>query len=316
MGNIYSIANNKMALQLTPYGASMRHLKLCDGSEPLLSLASESDYIRDSSYAGTVIAPAGGRIKNAEITIIDKTFSLTKNEGRNTLHSGRTSSARRIWEVVSVKKESVSFICRLEDGADGFPGSRTITAEYALDNRSIVLNIKCTTDKPTYFNPTTHAYWNFHQTKSALDHALVMSAKYYWLNDNSFVPVMRIPVKPRSSFSFVRNITMNDAVNRGDQFNQLKDGKGYNNAFCAAKAVLSYGGLSMTYTTDASCIWLYSGGYLDSSTKLICRKNGKNILVDAEPSCGIALEGSDIYNHLVTEPGDIFNRTFSFTFNI
>lgn len=316
MEKLYSIANSKMTLQLTPYGAAMRYLKLCDGSEPLLSLASESEYISDSSYAGTVIAPAGGRIKNGEITIIDKTFPLTKNEGENTLHSGRNSSARRIWEVCSVKKESVSFICRLEDGADGFPGSRVITAEYALDNAGIVLTIRCTTDKPAYFNPTTHAYWNFHQTQSALDHELVMSADYYWLNDETFVPVTLIPVKPRSSFSFVKKITMNDAIKRGDRFDQLKDGKGYNNAFCAAKAVLSYGGLSMTYTTDASCIWLYSGGYLDSSTELICRKNGKSILYAAEPSCGIALEGSDIYPRRVTEPGDIFNRTFSFTFNI
>jgi aldose 1-epimerase len=312
----YSITNSKMTLQLTPYGASMRYLKLCDGSEPLLSLASESDYIKDSSYAGTVIAPAGGRIKNAEITIVDKTFPLTKNEGENILHSGRDSSARRIWELNSEGKESVSFVCRLKDGTDGFPGNRVITAEYVLDNKSIILNVRCTTDKPTYFDPTTHAYWNFHQNKSALDHALVMSACYYWLNDKTFVPVTCIPVKNRSAFSFIKQITMNNAIKRGDQFNQLKDGRGYNNAFCASKAVLSYGSLSMTYTTDASCIWLYSGGYLDSSTRLIYKKNGKNILSGAEPSCGIALEGSDILNHRIAESGDIFKRTFSFTFDV
>ena len=229
------------------------------------------------------------------------------------LHGGFRSAARSVWMPADRTGTSAAFELTLGDGLDGYPGIRTVRAVYSLDGKSIVLVITCTTDTPTLFNPTTHAYWNFHPGISVLDHKLEIPAETFCSNTSQFIPESWHSVKD-TAFDFTTKAVLSDAMEKADPFCQLQNGHGYNNGFRASKAEIQSSGLSMTLETDASVLWLYSGGFLGKETVLSCPGHGGTVSVPAFPSCALALEPQELPENTVTEPGRQYIRTVRFSF--
>jgi aldose 1-epimerase len=306
------IKNTYMQLHLLAAGAAMQELTLCNGLQPLLTLANAEDYISDPSYAGTIIAPVCGRIRSAAGNIHGKHLQLSRNDGKNQLHGGFHSTARSEWEQVDLKSDSAEFMILLPDSLDGFPGTRTIRVVYQLDGKNIVIGISAVSDKPTLFNPTTHAYWNFTPGKTVFEHELKIDAHYAYRNDSLFIPVSKFDVHG-TAFDFTESVMLYENIKKPDPFRQLKYGHGYNNGFAAAQAVLCNHDISMTAESDAPDIWLYTGGFLTAPTKI--RSTNCNTQMDAFPSCALALEPQDVSGGKITEPGKQFTRIIRFSFN-
>jgi aldose 1-epimerase len=306
------IKNSYMELHLLAAGAAMQKLTLCNGLQPLLTLANAEDYTSDPSYAGTLIAPVCGRIRNAVTDIHGKRRLLSRNDGENQLHGGFHSTARSVWEQTDLKSDSAEFRILLKDSLDGFPGTRTIRVIYHLDGKSIVIRISAVSDKPTLFNPTTHAYWNFTPGKTVLEHKVTITAHDAYRNDSLFIPVSRFDVHG-TAFDFTESAALCENIKKADPFRQLSCGHGYNNGFAASRAMLCSRDISMTAESDAPDIWLYTGGFLTAPTKI--RSSDYNAPINAFPSCALALEPQDVSGGKITEPGERFTRIIRFSFN-
>ena len=102
----------------------------------------------DPSYSGRTVAPCCGRIRDAEISIMGKSFRLSENDGRNHIHGGFGSAALNRWETVSAGPESACFRIFLPDGLDGYPGNRTVETVYTAGPGSVSIRYSAVSDRP------------------------------------------------------------------------------------------------------------------------------------------------------------------------
>ncbi len=94
----------------------------------------------NAPFFGETIGRVANRISNAKINSLNgKSYSLSANDGVNTLHGGHKGWGKRIWQgptPVGVREipglheggkleggESVKFTLRSEDGDEGYPGT-------------------------------------------------------------------------------------------------------------------------------------------------------------------------------------------------
>ena len=155
---------------LNSIGASIRSIGYTDSAEKFkniaLSFASDSDYTGNTLYAGATLGPCAGRISNGWLSLPAKKYHLTRNEkNRHCLHSGIHSVSFINWTLVSVREEDTCaealFQCTLPDCCDGFPGNRTFSVSYLLNEaHELTVRYRAVSDKTTYFNMSNHSYFN------------------------------------------------------------------------------------------------------------------------------------------------------------
>lgn len=319
----------RMAVHLLSYGAAIWKIFLPDSrgcmENVVLGLAGWRDYIDNPLYAGAVLCPNAGRIRQARLPLDSYTAALSKNDGEHNLHGGSAGASHRIWTVAGAVCErefcSVTLSVHLPDGTDGFPGNRDIQICYTLRN-SMVLNLdfRGTTDEDTYFNLSNHAYFNMSGdfARSGLEQELEVRASSYIANDGEHLPVsMEQCAGTPFDFSHPVPILRNMEAYPGDR--QLLNAKGYNNGFMieanpqgnngqegaavlkkAASLADTASGRKLTLFTDAPCLVVYSGGYIGNSWRLWEPAPPENPVRSTEASsyssesCAIALEPQDV----------------------
>ncbi|KAI1350005.1 galactose mutarotase-like domain-containing protein [Xylaria sp. FL0043] len=138
-------------------------------------------------YFGETIGRVANRISNAKLASLNggKSYSLTANNGPNTLHGGVKGWGKRIWDgpkPVGLRSipglegdlqggESVEFTLRSEDGDEGFPGevlAKVIYTTGKISNggkEATVLGMEYEAElvsgaEETVINMTNHSYFN------------------------------------------------------------------------------------------------------------------------------------------------------------
>lgn len=318
-------------------GAALTKLRVPDrngkAENIVLSMADWKDYQKNPFFAGAVLGPNAGRIKDSMLTISGNIFPLDKNDGKNNLHGGRHNLSFQNWTVADTcqtnSQASVTLQTRLADGQDGFPGNRTINACYTLsEDGTLSLHLAAETDKETYVNLSNHTYFNLSGdfAKTAMSQQLMIAADRYVANDANHIPASIVPVAD-SPFDFHVPTALSEqsAVYTTDW--QLHNANGYNNGFVlnphASDAAVLYdpgSGRKMTLSTDAPCIVLYSGGYLAGGPDI---SNG-SAAIPPQNDCAIALEAQDFPNspnsplfdcHYI-QPKEIWHRNIQWHFEI
>ncbi len=280
----------------------------------------------DPSLAGRTIGPCCGRVRSGEIEIDGREFRLERNEGSNHIHGGSSGCARQIWQGERVSASRVRFRLRLPDGLAGYPGNRTLTADYEVSGSTLQVRYAAETDRPTWLDLTNHVYFDLSGRfdGSALRQTLQVAAECAVRNDEYHLPREIIPAE--GAFDFRKPRSLADMLQRFSGERQLTIGRGYNNAllidgdlrkklgFCAQLASLE-SGIRMTLDADAPAIVLYTGGFLDGATRL--QSGG------ATPGCAVALEAQAAPDpfHLpgtlpdVLIPGRTWRRTIRWSFH-
>lgn len=308
-------------------GASLTALLLPDRTghfdNVVLSLANPETYLENPFYAGAVLGPNAGRIRDGALIIGGRRWKLSANDGRNNLHGGRQCVSFANWTPVDSgsdeKKAFVALETSLADGQDGFPGNRRIRAVYTLNcEGALSLELSAVSDRQTYLNLSHHTYWNLSgdfgtaaSIAPALRQQLRIFADYYIANDSSHLPREILPVQD-TPFDFRTGGAPGMLMQRYPNHEQLVNARGYNNGFvlkhsedgtqaaahaCASRtappaAVLSdsASGRRMSLFTDAPCLVLYSGGYLEGGPSVLDRDRSAIAPVN---SCALALEAQD-----------------------
>lgn len=244
--NYVIFSEKTRSITLNSIGASVRSVGYTDSADKFkniaFSFASDSDYTGNPLYAGATLGPCAGRISGGSLSLPEKNYSLTRNEkNRHCLYSGIHSVSFINWTLVSIREEDTSaevlFQCTLPDGCDGFPGNRTFSVSYLLNEaHELTVRYHAVSDKTTYFNISNHSYFNLSGNfeESVYDHLLQIHADSYIYNDDEFIPEGIAPVE-NSPFDFRKPVSLTRQMKAFPDHPQLTVSRGYNHAFLLNK---------------------------------------------------------------------------------
>ena len=326
MSQFFRIASAQLRCTLSGLGAAIAAVELRTADDTWLQVAlSPRNFgtcAADPSLAGRTVAPCCGRVRDGVIEVLGQRFQLAKNEGENHIHGGPHGAAYQLWQCDSHSSDACAFSLRLPDGLDGYPGVRTLKAEYRVAGSMLRVTYSAVTDRPTWIDITNHAYWDLSGRfdGSAQDQLLEISADDCVQNDEHHLPVRVVPAD--GPFDFRQPVSPRERMRQYPSDSQIRIGRGYNHAFLlnrghpyAAKLFCPESGIRMTLRTDRNAVVFYSGGFLDAQTQL---KSGGCV-----PGCALALEAQEVPDpfHLagrtapVLMPGEPWQREISWEFS-
>lgn len=164
---LYVLENgNGMVLEVTDYGCRIVRLLTKDRSGALGDVVQGHRTLEEyfgANYQGTFVGRYANRIGNAEFTLNGKTYLLSKNDGRNTLHGGPGGYHQVLWQanVQDGDEPSIAFTHISPDGDEGYPGELQITVKYTLTlENELAIEYAAVSTEETPFNPTNHAFFN------------------------------------------------------------------------------------------------------------------------------------------------------------
>ena len=209
----YTLRNGQgMEVSLITYGATITAVRVPDRhgnvANVTLGFNNLTDYETDSPYFGSIIGRYGNRIAKGKFTLNATEYKLATNDGENTLHGGNKGFDKVIWgaeEVVVNGAPSVLFSYHAKDGEEGFPGNLAVQASYTLlEDNSLRIHYRATTDAPTVCNLTNHAYFNLRGEGSGTieDHVLFIDADRYTPVDSTLIPTGELASVAGTPFDF------------------------------------------------------------------------------------------------------------------
>ena len=299
---IYSICAPGLRCRLSPLGASIISVEVPDAQGHFLNIALSPRNFEDGSaepaLAGRTIGPCCGRVRDGLITIDGRTYQLEKNEGANHIHGGSSGCSQQIWTGKQLSPTHVRFELTLPDGAAGYPGNRLLRADYSVTENCLQAEYSAETDLPTWLGMTNHVYWDLSGRfdGSAMEQLLEIAADQVVRNDAQHLPLSIVPAK-QGAFDFSAPASPKSKLERYPEDTQLRIGRGFNNFYIlneamqrergfSARLASPHSGIRMTLQTDQPALVFYSGGFLDSQTRL---QSGGAI-----PGCALALEAQEL----------------------
>lgn len=196
-------AGNRVSL--SPFGAAMSGIFVPDraGRSGCVSVDA-------GGSAGKTIGRYANRIARGSFALDGATYTLSTNEGRNTLHGGADGFSKRTWEIADRSPGSVTFALHSPDGDQGFPGALDCRVRYTWsDDDALRLDYSATTDAPTVVNFTNHVYFNLsgEPGRPIAAYLLQIAASAYTPVDDESIPTGAIaPVDPTRDFRTARAV--------------------------------------------------------------------------------------------------------------
>lgn len=275
INDVYTLTNAKGAeVDVLTYGARIIRISVPDRNgkfgDVVVGCKKPEDYYDNNPYFGATIGRYGNRIGGAKFSLNGQEYCIEANEGKNTLHGGKTADfSRVIWDA-EIQGEFLVLTHLSPDGAGGFPGNLSVTLTISFSNENeLKLDYKATTDKDTVCNLTNHTYFNLGGRSTILDHELMINAKKitpvdgeliphgeYW--DIEGTPYSFLPAKPIGKDIF-SDASLIQQCN-GYDFNYCLDriGKGLERSACVYDPET---GRRMSCYTTLPAIQLYTGNY-------------------------------------------------------
>lgn len=231
---------------------------------------------KGNGYFGATVGRVGNRIAGGKFKVNGKEYTLTKNDGPNTLHGGgKRSFDKVIWTGMPFDNgnaQGMTFRYVSPDGEEGFPGKLTARVTYTLnDKNELRIDYEAMTTKDTPINLTNHAYFNLSGAGSPtiLDHELMLAADHYTPVDETLIPTGEIAPVEGTPLDFREFHKIGERV---DQLND-KPGKGYDhnlvlnnqtgNLALAAKVRDPKSGRVLSVYTTEPGVQFYGGNFLD-----------------------------------------------------
>lgn len=228
------------------YGATLQALRMpgCDGrsADVVLGYPTIAGYLKSRDFFGATVGRYANRIANGRFVLDGKPVRLPTNDGPNSLHGGDQGFDRVLWRIADVRRgdqASVTLSYVSPDGDQGYPGTLTATAIYALDEQNnLTIEYRATTDRTTIVNITNHAYFNLAGEGSpggAMGHLLTISADAYTPVDANLIPTGEIRRVAGTPFDFRQPTAVGARVrDYGDP--QVVIGRGYDHNWVLSRA--------------------------------------------------------------------------------
>ncbi|MBC2604676.1 aldose epimerase family protein [Pelagicoccus albus] len=336
--DFYTLENkNGLKLKFTNFGGivSEIHVPDRDGNFADITLGFETldEYVdHNNDYFGALIGRYGNRIGKCRFQLDgNKVDGLLANDGVNHLHGGKVGFDKVEWKAEPVSGEGYSGMklsYTSKDGEEGYPGKLDVTVTYKLtDKDEWVIEYEATTDKPTVFNPTNHAYFNLagHDGASPVDHEMMINAKFFTATDDGGIPTGEILSVAGTDMDFREAKVYGETVDSEDTLisqlggydhNWILD-KQYGELGLAAVAFDPKSGREMKVFTTEPGVQFYAGNFLNGT---LTGKGGK-VYQKREGFCLETQHFPDSPNKghfpdTTLRPGQVFKSTTIYAFGV
>ena len=333
--HLYVLQNKSGArVSVSDFGATIVAIEVPDRSGKLadvvLGYDSLQGYETGTSYFGGLIGRYGNRIGGAKFTLNGQIYSLSKNDGQNSLHGGKRGFNKVVWtahEPMPKDGQTLELTYVSKDDEEGYPGTLSVRVRYTwTDGNALRVQYFAQTDKATVVNLTNHSYFNlagdFH--KDILGHQLQLNAPQFTPVDGDLIPTGELRNVEGTPFDFRTPVAIGKRI--GDTDAQLKLGKGYDHNWVlaagsglklAARVVEPVTGRMLEIRTTEPGVQFYSGNFLDGSS--IGKKGA--ILAYRTGFCLETQHFPDSPNHpnfpsTTLEPGQTYQTETSYKFGV
>ena len=272
---IYTLKSPQVELRVMTFGARVVSLTTPDRNgkmaDVVLGYDKLQDYVKDTkTYFGVVPGRYANRIADGKFTLEGHQYSLSQNEGTNSLHGGKDGFDRRNWTGKAIP-DGVEFTLVSPDGDQGFPGALTAHVRYTLHGNKIKIQYSATTDKPTVVNLTNHTYFNLSGAGSGtiLNEKLTISSDKMTPVDAKLIPTGEIKPVAGTPFDFTHPETIGARIDASDE--QLKLARGYDQNWVlrgtsgSLRAFDPASGRVLDVSTTEPGVQFYTGNFLDGS---------------------------------------------------
>jgi aldose 1-epimerase len=246
-------------------------------TDVIVGFSSVDQYIQSTEpYFGATIGRYGNRIAKGKFILDGASYSLSINNGVNSLHGGKKGFQDVVWDTRQLNEQSIVFSYLSKDMEEGYPGNLKVKVIYNLtDANELKISYEATTDKNTVVNLTNHAFFNLNGEGSGtiLNHQLQINANLYTPVDSTLIPKGKHESVAKTPFDFTKFSAIGKRIT--DNHEQLKNGKGYDHNYVlndrngnqmhhAATVEGDESGIIMEVFTIEPGLQFYSGNFMKS----------------------------------------------------
>lgn len=208
---------------------------------------------------GFTVGRCANRIANGRFSINGTEYSVTKNDGQNSLHGGGRSwqgpFANATWTKVGQTPSTITYSISSADGEEGYPGKMDMTVKYTL-KQSGELSIEYTavSTKDTLCNPTNHLYMDLNGSGNYNNVSL-------WIDADKYTPLSnKLPTGELANVEGTKfDYRTEKAFSSSDEYddNLVLNGEGYRKVATMKGTTL---GVQVDVYTDRPGLQLYKAG--------------------------------------------------------
>jgi aldose 1-epimerase len=283
---IYTLKNEKIEVRVLNYGGYVHSIMVSDRNGKVADVVLGFDdpagyyaanHAKGNPFFGPIIGRYANRIAHAKFTLDGKEYTLPKNDGDNTLHSGPDGFHNQLW-TGHIIPDGVELKYLSKDGESGFPGNLSVTVKYILSGNDLKIDYSATTDKPTVLNLTNHSYFNLsgQGNGTILGNELKLKASRFTPVDQDLIPTGELKSVVNTPFDFLKPHTVGERINANDEqlhlahngydHNFVIDRKG-NELIEAAEVYDPTSGRVLQVLTTEPGVQFYSANFLDGTIK-------------------------------------------------
>lgn len=280
--DIYTLSDGAYEARITNYGGVLVSFKGPDRNgkigDVLLGFDDLDGYVANfngssNAFFGAIIGRYANRIAKASFTLDGQKYSLPRNNGENTLHSGPHGFNNVVWNAKPIAN-GMELTYLSKDGESGFPGNLTATVRYTLTKGNLRIEYSATTDKDTVVNLTNHAYFNLAGQGDVLNYQLMLHASRFTPVDSGLIPTGELKPVDSTPFDFRKATAVGARIEANDE--QLHLGGGYDHNWVldnqgkfaeAAEVYDPVSGRVLKVSTDQPGLQFYTGNFLDGMVK-------------------------------------------------
>jgi aldose 1-epimerase len=240
-------------------------------------------YVEQPQFIGSTVGRVANRIAGGRFSFDGREYRVPVNNGPNSLHGGERGFDKVNWEVLGTDDQdqaSVTLGYVSPDGDQGYPGTLTVTATYALgSDDALTVEYRAATDRPTLVNLSNHAYWNLAgegAQEGAMGQLLTIPAEEYLPTDSTAIPTGEFRGVAGTPFDFRQPRLVGERV-RDAADEQIRIGRGYDHNMVIAREPSAEprlvarvehpgSGRVMEMLSNQPGLQFYSGNFLDGSS--------------------------------------------------
>lgn len=284
--DLYTMANsNGLEAAITTYGGRLVRLKTPDRdgrfADIVLGFDTLDGYLQKNPFFGALVGRYANRIANAEFTLDETTYHISRNSGENSMHGGFRGFDKVVWrarEVAMNGGPALELTYVSKDGEEGYPGTLTATVTYSLsDSDELRIDYSATTNKKTILNLTNHSYFDLsgEGAGSIVDHAVTINADKFTPVNSHLIPTGELRAVASTPFDFRQPTRIGERIDSPDQ--QIVYAQGYDHNYVlnrdggapsfAARVSDPRSGRVMEVFTTQPGMQFYTGNHLDGTVK-------------------------------------------------
>lgn len=286
---LYTLENkNGMQVQVSDFGATLVSVKVPGKEGQLVDVVhgfeSAAEYEKNlGSWFGATVGRFANRIAGASFELNGKTYELTANDGKNSLHGGRDFYSGRMWTGMLEESDSlITFTLYSPDKDQGYPGGLDIQVTYELtEENEVKITYRAVSNQDTILNLTNHSFFNVNGNGSGtvLDQKVWIDADAFTRADAESIPTGELVEVSGTPMDFRTKKTLGQDIDA--DYEALNFGHGYDHNYVlnnkgeykkVAEMSSDATGITMEVYTDLPGLQLYTGNFIDGK---VAGKAGK-----------------------------------------